>query len=128
MSVRVARRQSPWARASRQGRQSFFLASSVTKMRRMCIRCIASGNLATLRSVAVESPFFAALPATPNPVDSVAHARPPAAARAVVALAQSAEHRNVDPKVAGSRPAGHPTPLRDRWRPRPWLPESGPTP
>lgn len=32
-------------------------------------------------------------------------------ARHLVALAQSAEHRNVDPKVAGSSPAGHPNPL-----------------
>jgi hypothetical protein len=46
-----------------------------------------------------------------------------------VALAQSAEHRNVDPKVTGSRPVGHPNPLIDWLRagacPRARLPRGG---
>ena len=49
----LARRQSPRARASRQGRQSFFLASSVTKMRRMCICCIRPVDDASRRRVVI---------------------------------------------------------------------------
>jgi len=53
VGLSLARRQSPGARASRQGGLSFFFASSVRKMQRTCISCNGSDEECNPRAVAV---------------------------------------------------------------------------